>query len=413
VSEVSSLRTWLLPAGATRDAPWILAARALRAFADGFVSLLLPLYLLQLGFGAFAIGSIITSTLLGSALLTLSAGAVAHRFARRAMLRVACALMVATGVAFALSTDYWPLVVVAFVGTINPSSGDVSLFLPLEQTVLAQSVSAVDRTALFARYSIVGTLFGGLGVLSASLPQWLERSPGVDPIRATQLMFGLYAVLGAAAFAMYRQLSPSVEAPSATPAALGRSKGIVYRLMALFALDSFGSGFFVQSMLALWLYQRFGLSVSTTAAILFWAGLCAAASFLIAVRLSKRFGLINTMVFTHLPASFCLIALPFAPNLTVAIALLLVRGLLSQMDVPTRTSYVMAVVTPEERPAAASAAAVPRSLAAAVSPLFAGYLFGLSSFGWPLVIGGAIKVVYDLLLLAQFRRVRPVGEEPA
>jgi len=183
--------------------------------------------------------------------------------------------------------------------------------------------------------------------------------------------------------------------------------------MALFALDSFGSGFFVQSMLALWLFQRFGLSVTTTAAILFWAGMFAAVSFLIAVRLSQRFGLINTMVFTHLPASFCLIALPFAPSLSVAVVLLLVRGLLSQMDVPTRTSYVMAVVTPEERPAAASAAAVPRSLAAAISPLFAGYLFSLSTFGWPLIVGGTIKVVYDVLLLVQFRRVRPDSEETA
>ena len=408
---MTAWRSWLLPAGATRDAPWILGARGLRAFADGFVALLLPLYLLQLGFDALAIGSIITSTLLGSALLTLWVGAVAHRFQRRSMLRGACVLMIATGTAFALTTDYWPLVVVAFVGTINPSSGDVSLFLPLEQTVLAQSVSAVDRTALFARYSIVGTVAGGFGVLSASLPQLL--APGVDAVRGTQLMFALYAVLGGAAFAMYRNLSPNVEAPSAVPVALGRSKGIVYRLMALFALDSFGSGFFVQSMLALWLFQRFGLSVTTTAAILFWAGMFAAVSFLIAVRLSQRFGLINTMVFTHLPASFCLIALPFAPSLSVAVVLLLVRGLLSQMDVPTRTSYVMAVVTPEERPAAASAAAVPRSLAAAISPLFAGYLFSLSTFGWPLIVGGTIKVVYDVLLLVQFRRVRPDSEETA
>ncbi|HET6471851.1 MAG TPA: MFS transporter [Pseudomonadales bacterium] len=408
---MTAWRSWLLPAGATRDAPWILGARGLRAFADGFVALLLPLYLLQLGFDALAIGSIITSTLLGSALLTLWVGAVAHRFQRRSMLRGACVLMIATGTAFALTTEYWPLVVVAFVGTINPSSGDVSLFLPLEQTVLAQSVSAVDRTALFARYSIVGTVAGGFGVLSASLPQLL--APGVDAVRGTQLMFALYAVLGGAAFAMYRNLSPNVEAPSAVPVALGRSKGIVYRLMALFALDSFGSGFFVQSMLALWLFQRFGLSVTTTAAILFWAGMFAAVSFLIAVRLSQRFGLINTMVFTHLPASFCLIALPFAPSLSVAVVLLLVRGLLSQMDVPTRTSYVMAVVTPEERPAAASAAAVPRSLAAAISPLFAGYLFSLSTFGWPLIVGGTIKVVYDVLLLVQFRRVRPDSEETA
>jgi hypothetical protein len=198
--------------------------------------------------------------------------------------------------------------------------------------------------------------------------------------------------------------------PPLHPAALGQSKGIVYRLTMLFALDSFGSGFFVQSMLALWLYQRFALSVATAAAIFFWASICSAVSFLIAVPVSKRFGLINTMVFTHLPANFFLMALPFAPNLPIAIALLLARGLLQQMDVPTRTSYVMAVVTPEERPAAASATAVPRSLAAAVSPLFAGYLFALSSFGWPLIIGGGLKVLYDVLLLVQFRRVRPDNE---
>jgi hypothetical protein len=223
-------------------------------------------------------------------------------------------------------------------------------------------------------------------------------------------MFVLYSALGAGALAVYRQLTSAVEAPTAAPVALGPSKSIVYRLTALFALDSFGSGFFVQSMLALWLYQRFGLSVATASAILFWASVCSAVSFLIAVPVAKRFGLINTMVFTHLPANFFLIALPFAPSLTVAIALLLARALLQQMDVPTRTSYVMAVVTPAERPAAASATAVPRSLAAALSPALAGYLFALSTFGWPLIIGGTLKVVYDVLLLVQFRRVRPDSE---
>ncbi len=400
----------LIPAGASADARWVLGARALRAFGDGFVSLLLPLYLLQLGFGAFAIGAVITSTLIGSALLTLWIGVVAHRFRRRSLLLGACLLMIATGAAFAVSSEYWPILMVAFVGTINPSAGDVSLFLPLEQTVLAQSVTAADRTALFARYSMAGTLFGGIGVLTASLPEFLARGPGIDQIDATRLMFVLYGALGVAALAMYRQLSPAIESATTAHTALGPSKSIVYRLMGLFAIDSFGSGFFVQSLLALWLFQRFGLSVSTTAVILFWAGMFAAISFLIAVPLARRFGLINTMVFTHLPANVCLMALPFAPNLPTAIALLLARGLLSQMDVPARTSYVMAVVSPAERPAAASAVAVPRSLAAAVSPLFAGYLFGLSTFGWPLIIGGSIKVLYDVLLLLRFRRIRPDHE---
>jgi MFS family permease len=400
----------LLPAGAADDARWVLGARAMRAFADGFVALLLPIYLLELGFGTLAIGSIITSTLLGSALLTFWIGLVAHKYRRRSMLRNACLLMLATGAAFALSTDYWPLLIVAFIGTINPTAGDVSLFLPLEQTVLAQSVTPADRTALFARYSLVGTLFGGMGVLMASVPETLSLAFNVDRIGAMRAMFALYGVLGVVALTLYSRLSSAVEAPTAAPVALGPSKRIVYRLTMLFAIDSFGSGFFVQSMLALWLYQRFGLSVSTAAAIFFWASICSAVSFLIAVPVSKRFGLINTMVFTHLPANFCVMLLPFAPNLPIAIALLLARGLLQQMDVPTRTSYVMAVVTPEERPAAASATAVPRSLAAAVSPMLAGYLFALSSFGWPLIIGGALKVIYDVRLLVQFRRIRPDSE---
>jgi len=402
--------SWLIPTGATRDARWVLAARAIRAFADGFVCLLLPIYLLELGFDAFAIGALITATLLGSALLTFCVGQMAHRYPRRVLLRAACLLMIATGGAFALTTEYWPLLAVAFIGTINPSAGDVSVFLPLEQTVLAQSVTPVDRTALFARYSLIGTLAGAVGMLAASIPERAARSWNIVHLDGTHLMFALYGLLGVAALALYARLSHAVEAPTSTPSALGPSKRIVYRLTALFALDSFGSGFFVQSMLALWLYQRFGLSVATAAAILFWASLCSAVSFLIAVPVARRFGLINTMVFTHLPANFFLIALPFAPSLPIVIALLLARALLQQMDVPTRTSYVMAVVTPEERPAAASATAVPRSLAAAISPMLAGYLFALSTFGWPLIIGGALKVLYDVLLLVQFRRIVPPDE---
>ena len=188
------------------------------------------------------------------------------------------------------------------------------------------------------------------------------------------------------------------------------SRSTVYRLAALFCIDSFGGGFLVQSILALWLYQHFGVSVSTMAAILFWSSICTAVSQLVAVPVAERFGLINTMVFTHLPANVCIMLVPFAPNLEVAIALLLVRGALSQMDVPTRSSYVMAVVTPEERPAAASLTAVPSSFASAVGPLAAGYLLTVSTFGWQLVVGGALKVVYDLLLLINFRRIRPPEE---
>ena len=400
-----------LPRGMPRDALWILSGRAVRSFADGFIALLLPIYLLDLGLDAFAIGTIITSTLIGSALLTLWAGLVAHRHSRRRMLLAACLLMAATGVGFVLATDYWPILIVAFVGTLNPTAGDVSLFLPLEQTALSQTIEPRRRTALFARYSLIGTLAGALGALAAPIPDWASAWSGLPRLAGLQLMFGLYGLLGIASLLLYRPLSSAVEATAATPQApLGPSKRIVYGLMALFCIDAFGGGFVVQSLLALWLFQSFGISIATAAAILFWTSLCSAASYLAAVPISERFGLVNTMVFTHLPANLCLMLVPFAPNLLIAIGLLLVRSALSQMDVPTRTSYVMAVVTPAERPAAASITAVPRSLATAVSPLLAGYLLALTSFGWPLLIGGALKAAYDVLLLIKFRRLRPPEE---
>jgi MFS family permease len=414
VAAVTGEEWWRpLPRGFSTDALRVLAGRSTRAFADGFVSLLLPVYLLRLGYDAFAIGSIITSTLVGSALLTLALGIVAHRFSRRWMLRAACLLMVATGIGFALLHDYWPILIVAFVGTLNPSSGDVSVFLPIEHTVLAETVEPKRRTALFARYSLFGTLVAALGTLAAALPDLAAARFGFSQLAALQFMFWLYGALGAVALLLYRPLSQAVEArpqADAPRGALGSSKRIVYSLAALFSLDSFGAGFFVQSLLALWLFQAFHLSVPAASAILFWSSICAAVSFLAAVPLSERIGLVNTMVFTHLPSNLFLILVPFAPNLPVAIALLLARNALSQMDVPTRTSYVMAVVTPAERPAAASVTAVPRSLAASASPILAGYLLGVSTFGWPLIIGGALKAVYDVLLLVKFGKVRAADE---
>lgn len=402
-----------LPRGFSKDARRVLAGRSARAFADGLISLLLPVYLLRLGYGPFAIGSIITSTLVGSALLTLGLGAVAHRYPRRWMLLISCGLMAGTGAAFAVIHDYWPLLIIAFIGTLNPSSGDVSVFLPLEHTVLAETVDPKQRTALFARYSLFGTLLGAVGTLAAALPDLAAARLGLNPVAVLRAMFWVYAALGAVAFIFYRALSQAVEgnvAAGAPRRPLDASKGIVYRLAALFSLDSFGGGFFVQSLLALWLFERFHLSVPTASAILFWSSFCAAISFLAAVPLAERIGLVNTMVFTHLPSNILLILVPFAPNLTTAIVLLLARNALSQMDVPTRTSYVMAVVTPAERPAAASVTAVPRSLATAVSPILAGYLLGLSAFGWPLIIGGVLKGVYDVLLLIGFGKVRPAEE---
>ncbi len=398
----------LLPSEATPDAGVLLRARAVRAFGDGFVSVLLPLYLTTLGFSSVRIGAIATATLVGSAALTLL---VAYRLKRRVLLLRASVLMIATGVGFVVTHDFWPLMVVAFVGTLNPSSGDVSIFLPTEQALLPQTVSAKQRTALFARYSLVGSLVAALGALCAGLPEFVAGHASISLGRALDGMFLLYALLGVVALWLYRDLSPAIEPDTrAAQAPLGDSKGTVYRLAALFSLDSFGGGFVVQSLLALWLFHRFHLSVATTGTIFFWSGMLSAFSALVAVRLADRIGLLNTAVFTHLPSNVFLILTPFMPNLGLAITLLLLRSALSQMDVPTRNSYVMAVVSPEERPAAASVTAVPRSLATALSPLLSGWMLGLSTFGWPLVIGGALKGIYDIGLWVMFKAVRPPEE---
>lgn len=390
----------------------LLVAKGLRAFGDGFVSLLLPLYLIELGFSTLQVGVIATVTLLGSGLLTLVVGLQAYRFHYRTLLLAATVLMAATGLGFATLTSFWPLLLLALVGTLNPSSGDVSVFLPLEHAVMSRVVEPRKRTATFARYSLVGTLVAAFGSLAVGLPGLLVDTGRFSATGAMQAMFVFYALLAVASALVYRGLPRALGSEEQKPAApLGKSRKVVYTLAALFSLDAFGGGFVVQSMVALWLFQRFDLSLVTAGVIFFWMGLFTAISYLAAVRIADRFGLVNTMVFTHLPANLCLIAIAFVPSLEWAVVLLFVRSALSQMDVPTRSSYVMAIVTPEERPAAASLTSVPRSLASAVSPFLAGWMLSVSAFGWPLIAAGALKIAYDLLLLAMFRKVKPPEED--
>ena len=390
----------------------ILLAKGVRAFGDGFVSVLLPLYLLELGLGPLDVGIIATATLLGSGLLTLAVGLRAHRFAFRTLLLAASALMAATGLGFAFVTAFWPLLVIAIVGTLNPSSGDVSVFLPLEHAMLSRLIGDKERTSVFARYSLVGSLAAAVGSLAAAAPSMIGAVTGLSMIASIQAMFVVYAALGVLAAIAYRGLPATAESSGArTAVPLQESKKRVWTLAALFSMDAFGGGFVVQSMVALWLYQRFDMSLAAAGAIFFWTGILTAASYLVAVRIAGRFGLINTIVFTHIPSSLCLILIPFMPDLGWAIALLFLRAALSQMDVPTRSSYVMAIVPPAERPAAASITSVPRSLASAASPFLAGWLLTLSSFGWPLLAAGGIKIVYDVLLYVLFRNVKPPEEE--
>lgn len=386
----------------------VLWVRGLRAFADGYVSLLLPLYLFSLGLGASEVGIIATGTLLGSGVMTLLVGLHAWRFQFRNLLLMAAILMAATGFGFVAFSHFWPLLMIAAVGTLNPSSGDVSVFLPLEHALISRAVEEKKRTAMFARYSLVGSLLAALGALFAAVPDLVAKQLQIDAKLSMQAMFVLYGVIGLVSACIYRGVSPRFETrEQAKPAPLRQSKKIVYTLAALFSLDAFGGGLVLQSMLALWLYQKFQLSTLVAGSIFFWAGILSAFSYLLAVKIANRFGLVNTMVFTHLPSNVLLLLVPFMPTLSWAIALLMARSALSQMDVPTRSSYVMAVVTPEERAAAASVTAVPRSMAAAISPMLAGFMLSVSTFGWPLFAAGVLKIGYDLLLLAVCRKVPP------
>jgi MFS family permease len=332
-----------------------------------------------------------------------------NRFSIRRLLLGAAVLMVTTGLGFATITSLWPLLVVAFMGPLNPSGGDVSVFLPLEHTILAASVPAESRTTVFARYSFFGSLLGAAGALAAAVPDLLVEKTGLQLADALRIMFVAYAAIGAAVWGLYLRL-PRAQAHEAKPAVpLGPSRGIVWRLAALFSVDSFAGGLVVNALLALWLFERFGMSLTAAGTFFFWSGLFSAASQLAAPLVAKRIGLINTMVFTHIPASGFLILAAFSPSLDWALALLLARSALSQMDVPARSAYVMSVVTPEERPAAASFTAVPRSLASALGPSITGVMFAAGSFAAPLVACGVLKIAYDVAIYAGFRRIEPRG----
>jgi len=385
------------------------AARALRGFGDGFAIIILPAYMTALGFDAVAVGTVATASLLGTALLTLAIGWIAPRFDLRGLLLFGAGLMIATGLAFPNVEHFTLIAMVAFVGTINPSGGDLGIAVPLEHAVLARTAADDRRTQVFARYSLIGALCGAAGSLGAALPDFWVGSDGTE-LGAFKAMFYVYAALGAICAVLYRR-APHAHAEEKAHAPLGPSRGTVYKLAALFSIDSFAGGFVAQSLLALWLFQRFDLSLSAAGVFFFWTSTLSAFSYPVAAWISRRVGLVNTMVFTHIPSSIFLIAAAFAPNLYVALALLLLRSALSQMDVPTRTSYVMAVVTPAERPAAASVTAVPRSLASSIGPAISGVLLTTSFTGLPLMVCGVLKIGYDIALLVSFRHIRPPEEQ--
>lgn len=375
-----------------RAARILMATRAARGFGDGIVAVTLASYLSEIGLSGKSIGVLLTAMLLGSAAMTLWMGASLSHLPRRMLLLAGAGLMVLTGVVFGTTRSFAVLLVASLVGTINPTSGDVSILQPLEQALLPRTTRPETRTETFAKYTFGGACAGAFGLACAGIPALLGAP--------TAAAFFVYAACGALAFVLYRALGPEMEAHgSERPMPLGPSRAIVLRLAALFSLDSFAGGFATQALIALWLFRKFGFALSHAGAVMAGMGVLSAASGFLAVRIERRLGAVRTMAFTHLPAQVFLILAVFAPTATWATVFLLLRSALASMDVPVRNAFVMNVVTPAERTAAASFTNVPRSLASAVPPFIAGWMLDQSAFGWPLVVAGALKIAYDLLLL--------------
>jgi MFS family permease len=396
----------------SRDGWLLFAACGVRNFAYGFLSVVLGVYLSALGLSVEAIGGIFTASLAGGALMTLVLTSVADRLGRRQILILGAALMAAAGIVFALTDQILVLTVAAILGTISPSGKEVGPFLSVEQAILPQTTTDARRTEVFAAYNLVNYLATALGALVVAVPVLL----GLSALRGYQLLIWGYAASAIVLLLLFTRLSPAAEAGAArqrAPAAgLGvrESRGTVTKLAALFALDSFAGGFVVQGLLALWFYLRYGTDVGELGAIFFATNLLAALSFLAAPALARRFGLLNTMVFTHLPSNVLLLLVPLMPSVELAVAVLLIRYLLSQLDVPTRQSYTMAILPPAERAAAAGIFSVARSAAAAVAPAFAGITLAVPALGLPFVLAGTLKIAYDVTIFAVFRGVRPPEE---
>lgn len=389
-------------------------------FGYGFLAVVLALYLAALGFDEAQIGLLLTLTLVGDTVISLWMSTHADRYGRRRMLVLGSLLILGAGLIFILTDRFVVLLVAAMIGVISPSGYEVGPFLAIEQAALSQTIADHQRTRTFAWYNLVGSFATAAGSLVGGGIARLGQAGGLAPIASYRLVLLGYAVLGVALAWQFWRLSPSIEAPCATPAAtapprprfgLHRSGGVVLRLSSLFALDAFAGGFVIQSILAYWFYVRFGANEGTLGMIFFGANLLAGVSALAASAIAARFGLVNTMVFTHLPSNLLLMLVPVMPTLPLAILVLLLRFSISQMDVPTRQSYTMAIVRPEERAAAAGITGTARSVGAAAAPVFAGLLLGNPAvMGSLFFVAGGLKIVYDLLLLRSFRRLRPPEE---
>jgi MFS family permease len=385
-------------------------------FSYGFLSVVLVLYLADLGFSEGRIGVLLTLTLVGDALISLWITLNADRFGRKRMLILGAILMVGAGVPFALSGDFTVLLLAATFGVISPSGNEVGPFLAIEQAALSQVLPEDRRTGVFAWYNLVGSFATALGSLAGGWTAQALQAWGLTPVASYRFLVLAYAAVGLLLAALFARLTGAVEAPASASGATGlglrASKGVVLRLSALFSLDAFAGGFVIQSVVAYWFHLRFGVAPGLLGSIFFGANLLAGLSSLYAVRLSQRIGLIRTMVFTHIPSNVLLMLVPLMPNLPLAIAVLLLRFSISQMDVPTRQAYIMQVVAPDERSAAAGVTGVARTTGAALSPMLAGPLLALPALaGVPFFLAGGLKILYDLLLYRSFKATGGLGSD--
>ncbi len=408
----------------TRDGWLLFLTRFVRLFAYGSLSVVLVFYLVGLGLSESQTGLLLTLTLLGDTVVSLYLTTRADRIGRRRMLTIGAILMAAAGLAFAFTHNFLLLIFAGTVGVISPSGNEVGPFLSIEQAALSHVVPGRTRNEVFAWYTLAGSLATAIGALCGGTLTHVLQKTAMRPVVSYRVVVILYAALGIILVFLFTRLSCAAEVnspgeespfPGTLKSILGisRSRHVVAKLASLFALDSFAGGFVVQSLAAYWFYLRFGVDPGTLGVIFFWANIFAGISALLASRLASRFGLINTMVVTHLPSNILLILVPLMPNLSLAVLVLLVRFSISQMDVPTRQSYTMAVVSAEERSAAAGITGVARTTGAAISPLFVGFMFARPSLiNAPFFIAGTLKIIYDLLLYKEFVGLRPPEESP-
>ncbi len=391
---------------------WLLFATCgVRSFAYGFLSVVLGLYLDAIGLTTTAIGWIFAAALAGGAVMTIVITTVADRFGRKTLLILGAVLMAIAGWVFAISNDPLFLTLAAIFGTISPSGKEVGPFLSVEQAILPQTAEDQHRTTVFSAYNLIGSLCGALGALAVGLPSLFS----IPQITGYRFLIWGYVICAVVMMAVFALLSPAIETKNQTVSqkrviGVQRSRGVVAKLAGLFALDAFAGGFIVQSIVAYWFYLRYKTDLNALGGIFFGTNLLAALSFLAAPAIARRFGLLNTMVFTHLPSNILLLLVPLMPNLELAVVMLLVRNLLSQLDVPTRQSYSMAVVDADERAASAGILSVARNGGAALAPLFTGAVLAVPSLGLPFLLAGGLKVVYDLWIFAVFRKVKPPEE---